>query len=155
MNNLGDKSRRALKPDAQAFDEIRFITVPRYKESGLSGDEWRISINMQFYRKGNLIHEVGAGGKMESAMSFAGFLYARACDDAHGLYIGEGNYCDQEGCAEEAKVTYKLKKEWCSRCGKDKILEEEIIRKFCDRHKIRGDCALEDADVNYDLISHI
>lgn len=32
----------ALRPDAQAFDEIRIVTVPRYKQSGLSGDEWRI-----------------------------------------------------------------------------------------------------------------
>lgn len=25
------------RPDAQAFDEVRIVTIPRYKESGLSG----------------------------------------------------------------------------------------------------------------------
>lgn len=49
---MGDKARRALRPDAQACDEIRIYTVPRYKTSGLSGDEWRISAVTEFYRKG-------------------------------------------------------------------------------------------------------
>lgn len=152
-----NKYRRAIKPDAQAFDEVRFITVPRYKTSDMSGDEWRISITMQFYRKGNLVHEEAASGKMESAMSFAGFKYARACDDGHAFYAGEGDYCDQEGCANKATVTYRLKKEWCSRCGSDKeaigiLGQEGTIRRFCEEHKRRGDCGLEDADINYELI---
>lgn len=40
-----------LRPDAQAFDEVRIVTVPRYKQSGLSGDEWRISAAIRLYRK--------------------------------------------------------------------------------------------------------
>gem|GEM_PF-6705725 len=47
------KDRYALRPDAQAFDEIRIVTVPRYKTSGLSGDEWRISAMIQFFAKVN------------------------------------------------------------------------------------------------------
>jgi hypothetical protein len=53
--------RRALRPDAQAFDEVRIVTVPRYKISGLSGDEWRISSHIEFYRKGRKVHERGFG----------------------------------------------------------------------------------------------
>lgn len=47
---------RAYRPDAQAFDEIRIFTVPSYKTSGLSGDEWRISATVEFYRNGILRH---------------------------------------------------------------------------------------------------
>lgn len=154
-----EKYRRALKPDAQAFDEIRFITVPRYKTSGMSGDEWRISIKMEFWRKGKLIHtEDFAGHNLEKAMAFASSNYARACDNGMGLYAGEYNCCDQEGCSKQATVTYKLLKEWCDRCGKDKpaqgyLGQKGVIRKFCTEHKIRGDCALEDADSNYEEIS--
>ena len=54
-DKLFDKPSRALKPDAQAFDEVRIVTVPRYKRSDLSGDEWRISAEIQFYRNGVLI----------------------------------------------------------------------------------------------------
>jgi hypothetical protein len=43
---------RAQKPDAQAFDEVRIKTVPRYKTSGLSGDEWRISATIQLMLSG-------------------------------------------------------------------------------------------------------
>lgn len=153
-----DKYRRTTKPDAQAFDEIRFITVPRYKESGMSGDEWRISVNMQFFRNGNLVHEVDTGRNIESALAYAPYLYARACDDGKGFFAGEDDYCDQEGCSNQATVTYKLLKEWCERCGKDKPAEgmlgqQGIIRKFCNEHKTRGDCGLEDSDSNYEEIT--
>ncbi len=49
---MNERVNRALKPDAQAFDEVRIRTVPRWKESGLSGDEWRISATVEFWRKG-------------------------------------------------------------------------------------------------------
>lgn len=154
---LGDKYRRALKPDAQAFDEIKFITVPRYKMSGMSGDEWRISIKMEFWRKGKLIHtEEFAGQNMEKAMTFASHNYARACDNGLGLFAGEYNCCDQEGCSKQATVTYKLKNEACNRCGDTKpageITGQAVIRKFCIEHKTRGDSSLEDQDKNYEKI---
>ena len=30
-------------PDDEWYDEVRIVTVPRYKTSGLSGDEWRFT----------------------------------------------------------------------------------------------------------------
>ena len=51
MTSLGNKIWRDLKPDAQAFDAVRITTVPRYKTSGLSGDEWRISAHVELLRK--------------------------------------------------------------------------------------------------------
>jgi len=55
--DLNSVQRRALRPDAQAFDEVRITTVPRYKMSGLSGDEWRISGKIQLLRKGRVVAE--------------------------------------------------------------------------------------------------
>ena len=38
--------------DDEWYDEIRVTTVPRFKTSGLSGDEWRRSAKVTFLRKG-------------------------------------------------------------------------------------------------------
>lgn len=145
---LGEKQRRALRPDAQAFDEIRLITVPRYKQSGMSGDEWRISVKVQFFRKGILRHEENIASNMEIATSFLSYRYAMACDHAKGFFAGEGSFCDQEGCSKQATITYKVKHEFC-REGHKTTPTCELIRMFCDEHKTRGDCGLEDADGNY------
>lgn len=140
---------RAAKPDCQAFDEVKFRIEPRYKQSGMSGDEWRISVVMEFWRKGNLIHSEFAAFDMERAMAFAAWRYGQACDDMHGYFAGEGEYCDQEGCAEKATVAYRLKKQYC-REGHASEPYRPTVRLFCDRHKKRGDCGLEDADSNYE-----
>lgn len=79
----------------------------------------------------------------------------QAIDDGKGWYAGEGNICDQEGCAEEATVTLRLKKEFCHQgheSDPDKFHPEGIIRRFCKRHSRRGDCGLEDADRNYTVL---
>jgi len=55
-----EKYNYALRPDANSFDEIRIRTIPRYKTSGLSGDEWRISMVTEFLRKGKVVHETTA-----------------------------------------------------------------------------------------------
>lgn len=152
MATLGkpDKPWRALKPDAQAFDEVRIITVPRYKESGLSGDEWRISANIQFYRNGILVHEAEhVARNVERACAFAAYYHAVACDEGKGFFAGEDPFCDQEGCAERATVTYRVKQKFCDN-GNAHEQFHESIRRFCGRHAVRGDCGLDDADRNYE-----
>jgi hypothetical protein len=147
------KPDRALKPDAQAFDEVRITTIPRYKTSGLSGDEWRISAKIQFMRKGRVVHESGAS-TIEHACGFLMAEFYRAIDDGKGYYAGEDDLCDQEGCSEQATVTYRVKKrfsrdnpfEW------NEELKELTVRKFCARHSKRGDCGFDDADANYELL---
>jgi len=150
-----DSERRALKPDAQAFDEVRIVTVPRYKTSGMTGDEWRISATIQFYRKGQLIHEKRAGNVLWACV-MAGTEYLRAQDDGKGYFAGEGQLCDQEGCHEIATVTLRLKKEFCKDGHESDPYRYDtrpLVRKFCDRHSRRGDCGLEDADRNYEVVT--
>ena len=152
------RETRALKPDAQPFDRIEIVTVPRWKESGFSGDEWRISARVIFYRKGRKVHEVDYGRNVEAACNAMGYLHANACDDGKGYFAGEGNFCDQEGCSEPATVTYALKEKFCNEGHPHPIASTRLgvdvptVRKFCDRHENRGDCGLEDADRNYVML---
>jgi len=143
-----NKPRRDIRPDAQGFDEVRLITVPRYKESGMSGDEWRISIKAQYWRKGELKFEETVASNMESACSFMGYKYTVACEGSFQFYGGEKDYCDQEGCSKKATVTYSKKHSFC-RDGHKTENTDTVIRLFCDDHKTRGDCGLDDADCNY------
>lgn len=138
----------ALRPDAQAFDEIRIFTVPRFKQSGLSGDEWRIHAEVQFYRKGKLIVSEGC----RDTKTAAGLLYAfyvRACDDGKGYFAGDGLTCDQEGCAEPASIRYRRLHEYCREGHETDVSAVSLYRHFCERHKQRGDSAFDDADRNY------
>lgn len=143
-------SRRATKPDAQAFDEVRIFTVPRYKTSSASGDEWRISATVELRRKGKVI-TMNWATNMENAVKSLQSTWDTAVEDFKGCWAGEGDLCDQEGCSEIGTVTYELKKKYC-RCGAESDAGS-TIRKFCDRHSTRGDCGLEDADDNYDILS--
>lgn len=144
------KDQNALRPDAQAFDEIRIVTVPRYKQSGLSGDEWRISALVQFFRKGKLCHEASFG-KISSACGFIYAEYERAIGDGKAYFAGDGIHCDQEGCAKPKTVTYQRRGEFCNGGHEHELPAESLslYRHFCDEHRIRGNCGLDDADRNY------
>lgn len=152
-----DNIHYTLRPDAQAFDEIRITTVPRYKTSDLSGDEWRISARIQFFRKGEMVFEDWLTS-MEGAVRNLAHIYAKAIDDGHAFFGGIEGLCDQEGCAEKATVFYKKKNEVCSRCGSKKALNRPDrieVRKFCQEHSTRGDCGMDDADQNYELLEGV
>lgn len=143
--------RRANTPDAQLYDEVRLVTVPRYKTSPLSGDEWRISYQVQFVRKGRVISTVD-NWDCTHAVRNAVKDYGPT-DSIH--LKGVDNICDQESCLEQAAVTYKLKMLY-DRNGieTDPYREDHrpLVRKFCQEHSTRGNCALEDADDNYEIL---
>jgi hypothetical protein len=141
----------AIRPDAQAFDEIRIITVPRFKQSGLSGDEWRISAEVQFFRKGALVLQ-RACRNVETACGLLFAWHSEAIDDGKAYFAGDGVTCDQEGCSEPATVRYARKADYCDRGHKSQVFETSQYRHFCEQHKTRGDCGLDDADENYDVV---
>lgn len=149
------KPWRDLRPDMQAFDEVRITTVPRYKTSGLSGDEWRISAKIQFIRKGHVLAE-GRAHNVESAVQLLHWRSIEAGEAGKfGRFPGEEDLCDQEGCAKPATVTYRKVKDGCGRCGNVKPTQRGLgggitIRRFCDEHKTRGDSSLDDSDDNYE-----
>lgn len=147
-----DKVRRGIKPGAQPFDEIKIKLIPRFKESDLSGDEWRTSARISFHRNGKEVYRAYYT-TLDVAVYNLPHEYRQALDQAKGCYGGEDDYCDQEGCPETATNTFRVKKNFCKTCGKEEEGRDQIvIRKFCDEHKKRGDCALEDRDDNYELV---
>lgn len=152
---MDKKTRRALRPDRQAFDEIRITTIPRFKTSGLSGDEWRISARIAFFRKGEIVHEDSARD-VKSAAQFLAWKYAVACDEGIGRTEHEYDRCDQEGCAELATVILKMKKVYCSdphaHGGHEPKEYEGVYRYFCTRHSKRGDSSFDDSDANYEIV---
>lgn len=146
----------AIRPDAQPFDEIRITTIPRYKTSGMSGDEWRISAKVQLLRKGRIVHEDIGLSNIKAAIDFLPSIFHRACDSAKGYFAGEVGFCDQEGCRKPPTIFYQMKHSYCqeghrTECSKS-LDGHTPIRKFCDEHKERGDCGLDDADSNYEKI---
>lgn len=149
-----DKLEMAIRPDAQAFDEIRIKTVPRLKESGLSGDEWRISAVTEFWRKGKLVHSTSTRD-IETAAGFLYYELQRAIDDGKAYFAVDGITCDQEGCNNPAKYVYRIKQGYCvggGNCGSKRETYTGAHRCFCEKHNFRGDCDLEDRDDNYELI---
>jgi hypothetical protein len=140
----------AIKPDAQGFDEVRIITIPRYKQSGLSGDEWRICAEVQFYRNQTLICSYTCRN-IETA---CGMLYSylmTALDNGNGYFAGDGIHCDQEGCSKIATIHYKKKNDYCHEAHKTE-LTIDTFRNFCEEHKVRGNCSFDDSDDNYELM---
>jgi hypothetical protein len=195
--------------DDQWFDEIRFetdagpilraITRPRYKTSGMSGDEWRVSAAWQirkgvrgewvdldrgfhrledackglypiafsslaelhevpitsvdFYRKGEKLKEMTHDGQPLPFLHAVGHLpWAHVIGREDSLVPDNWEAkCFQPGCSEVAISTYRLKKEY-GRDGKGSEPYAPTFRRFCLRHLQRGDCGLEDADDNYEVV---
>jgi len=153
MSVLGNLSRpmRWFHRDRQTYDAITIETVPRFKESGLSGDEWRFSALVKFWQKGNVVATKSCGD-VAAACKYLSYWHDTVWEEARGKPTFDRSlYCDQEGCNEKHTVTYLLKAEY----SREGYAGPSSISKyvcFCDRHKTRGDCGLEDADRNYEIV---
>ena len=143
-------------PDDPFFDEVRVITVPRYKTSYASGGEWRFSYEVQCLRKG-VVLKAGSYGSFDNAcaavpnmvMNLGTFELGDAIDAHPELKA----MCANPGCAKTATVAYRIKRDYCQTCFQpDKFALDGII-KFCDEHRTRGDCGLQDCDKNYREVS--
>lgn len=145
--------------DDEWFDEITIRCVERYKTSGLSGDEWRFSYVAQFKRKGVVLHEQW-WSRLRNAVLGLGGAMNEASDRPMGTEFEkiagpELDYCAQPGCPQKAVATYALKNQFCNEGHGTPVkpdAEYREVRRFCARHLRRGDCALEDADVNYEVL---
>lgn len=147
--------------DDEWIDEVRIVTVPRYKTSGMSGDEWRFSAQVEFLRKGVVLY-TRPFSKIHYAIDFLPALQHEYADqglgdqDVGGNKIDFDRFCFNPGCAEDGVVEYELIDEYISPYGikqEKKAWRTSVRRRFCEEHARRGDCALEDADSNYRLIS--
>lgn len=144
-----------LDHENQIADKVRITTNPRWKESGLSGCEWRFSASVDFYRKGKLIYS-RSFRDVETAlqMAYTDFVIAREsgkCDPNQW----QKTKCFQEGCSNNATIKATLKNEYCcgGKCGQKIDTswrgDEKSYRLFCSKHEMRGDQSIEDCDSNY------
>lgn len=133
------------------IDEISIRTVERWKESELSGDEWRFSAVVEFKRKGQVVYS-RSFAKMEWAAQALPWFFLTAGESEDFQRIDDEHFCMQPGCTADAVVHYRLKKEYC-RDGHGTESHRETRRKYCLKHRHRGDCALEDADDNYEQVT--
>lgn len=142
---------RASRPDHQAIDEVRIVTVPRWKESEVSGDEWRISARVEFYLKGHLIGE-RSFSNVRRALQYCDWATVDMFENHNPApkFPDVSAICDQEGCKEIATHRFRLKKRFRNDGSEKEMLWKEH-RCFCEKHKMRGDCGLDDADINYEF----
>lgn len=140
--------------DFESFDRITFEVIPRYKQSGLSGDEWRQHVEVQFWFKGEIVHTFGAGN-MRSALMIVGTEWITQQEPLPSKVVDiERDRCDQPSCPKTFTVRRLLKRH------KDAFApfrpeEAKHYRQFCEEHKRRGDADFEDSDVNYETLDEI
>lgn len=143
--------------DFVAIDRTIINTVPRFKQSGLSGDEWRFSTSVQFFFKNNLVHEESFGSMKYAVGALFHTMYSFL---DHGIPDGvldvEKITCDNPHCPNLWTKIMVMKKEF----SEDGSFEGHpklggSYRKFCEEHSHRGCCDLEDADDNYVILEGI
>lgn len=141
--------------DDHFTDAAVIDTIPRYKTSGLSGDEWRFSVRIRLLRKGVVLFERYVGN-----IAYAGIAVAEMLNgDRHKYMVDnfaermktlEGK-CANPGCQNDAVSEYRLKMLYSREGYSREPYGDQRIR-FCQRHLRRGDCGLQDADANYEVV---
>jgi hypothetical protein len=138
-------------PTFEAFDEIRIRIVPRFKTSGLSGDEWRHHAQTDFLFKGKVVGSAG-WRNIETAVMALGQDLLRAGDSGipDEVIALEKTKCDQPSCQNDAVGRFEIKHAFGDR-GEDIVQSDyyRYFRQFCRVHIERGDCSREDSDDNY------
>lgn len=142
--------------DDEWYDEIRITTKPRYKTSGMSGDEWRFSALVEFLRKGIVIFERGFS-KIHYAIDYLPAMQHDFADNGIDTSkVDWDKFCANPGCPADGVVEYRIIDQFSRPYG-DVLPRKEYLgayhRRFCETHAKRGDCGLEDSDRNYELIS--
>lgn len=151
--------RHRRHEDDEYVDEVRINLVPRFKTSGMSGDEWRVSAVVTFLRKGREVWSRGFG-KLSTAVNALSWFFIVAGEGSEGEFKmldreQELATCQQPGCSEPSTVRYRFKK--TRDCPQSGHMREpgdsfEYVTAFCKRHAHRGDCGLEDCDTNYEVV---
>lgn len=138
--------------EGERFDTIEINTVERWKESELSGDEWRYSYIVSYYSHGELMSRSG-GFSVKDALINASHVYdtLKTFDNKFTADITE--FCCQPGCPNPwTQLKHPIRR--YTRQGEElaRPYGEEDVRGFCEKHSTRGDCGLDDNDDNYILV---
>ena len=139
----------------EIWDEVSITTTPRFKESDITGSEWRTSVLIQVKWKGNVILQKVVGD-IDYATRW--LVYAISNEDIRYDMIKEKRkvtgktYCSQPGCQKQSAFgpyqMVKRRRNDGSEILKDSLLYNERFF-FCGIHHERGNSDLEDKEVNY------
>ena len=145
-------------PDDDIIDGVTIECCERWKDSELSGSEWRFSYTTKLWRKGKVIAIDGGHYKLENAVAHLPWLLkiwgesGRYLEDIpkserwSGLSIRD---CCQPGCAEPATLVRRMRRTWSKPCDLSAPATDGEVRSFCERHRHRGDSGLDDGESNY------
>ena len=154
--------RTVRHPDFQLIDEIRISIKERWKDSEISGSEYRFSTVAECLHKGVVIASRGFGSDMNWAVMGVGALALSASDNGipENVLAMEEIVCAQPACCAAATVFYRVKALYTNMGAKEELPRPHdkdgtvhVIR-FCTKHRYRGDCGLQDADANYQELPH-
>lgn len=139
--------------ESEFIDEIKVRVVPRFKESELSGCEWRRHAQVTLLHKGEVVLEIGYGDVDTAAVGIPWLL--RTLYEHEFTHPDPNNEkCFQPGCAEKGTVKLYLKHEYAQGHElPDKGFK--LYRRFCLEHSERGDSDFEDCDANYEIAHEI
>lgn len=121
-------------------------------------------LRIEFRRKGRTLYTSSYDGAARPLLTVAGHLswaLISAQDQGlgtNGMWQDHAQLCHQAGCAEPAVSTYRIKNLY-DKWGDPRPAvqqhpkgERGLVHRFCRLHLRRGDCGLEDADRNYEVI---
>lgn len=116
--------------------------------------------SIEFFRKGRVVYSMTYGEHSSKPMLVVCGHLPRALLTAREQAVPantepwDRGLCFQPGCQEFAVSTYLLKKRYCHEGHADEAvsLGHRHARRFCRKHLRRGDCGLEDADENYEVL---
>jgi hypothetical protein len=153
---MTDVAQHVDHPDDERYDKITIGVQERWKESELSGDEWRFSYIIIAWRKGEAIVQ-RSFSRLDWALQALQYTINIWPADGENFnreaWDNTNELCDQPGCAAIATIFYKRIKPY-TRSGEELVDHgyRNEYRQFCVRHEHRGDCALDDTDSNYERI---
>lgn len=145
---------KALSDD-EGVDRIEIVATPRYKTSGMSGDEWRVGAVVRFYRKDEQVHEDFRTSLAAAVRHLPYLLDGVLSESKKALWGVTEHECHQYGCADPAEIIVRLRQEF-ARNGDGPLPDLgywENRRAFCRRHGVRGDSDREDCDDNYETVA--
>jgi hypothetical protein len=114
---------------------------------------------IDFLRKGRVLYRSSYDNQPMTLLVVAGHL-SWALMQANDQPLGTAEawedvkkLCHQPGCSNLAVSTYRLQYLY-DRSGKKSEIAHmtPLVRRFCPIHLCRGDCGLEDADSNYEVL---
>jgi hypothetical protein len=116
-------------------------------------------VGIDFYRKGELLYRATMDGNPAPLLAQAGhapWAEVHAGENCGGMPKGWEAKCFQNGCSRDAQAVVMLKQRFDS-SGRarssvqtwSKATPDVECRAFCNAHRRRGDCGLDDADANY------